>query len=413
MGVEEPRRGLRATGGVIPDAVAGREMQPRERGVTHLYVHAPFCARRCFYCDFAVDVRRAPDPGEWARAIRRERELVESLGGVRLASSLATLYVGGGTPSLLGPEAMGLLADAVGPERLEDPELEWTAEANPESLTGEVARHWRAAGVRRLSLGVQSFQDPALRWMGRLHGAEGAREAVGRARAAGIANLSVDLIFGLPDVVARDWTADLEAALALDVPHISLYGLTAEPETPLGRGVTQGRIRMAGEERYREEYLEAHERLRAEGYRHYEVSNFARPGFESRHNRAYWNGAPYLGLGNSAHSYLPPVRRGNLRDWGEYLETVSQGRLPWFEEDRPDAAGRRMERMWLDLRREEGLPRVALRNAAARYTVAKWLEGGLAQADGERLRLTAEGWLVLDSLVLELEESVEEARDNG
>lgn len=391
--------------------LVGRDPSPDAAvQIRHAYVHAPFCARRCFYCDFAVDVRRSADPREWAEAIRRELELVENTGEAKLAPSLETLYVGGGTPSILGPTAMALLAGAVGEDRLRDPGLEWTAEANPESLTPEVARDWRRSGVGRLSLGVQSFQEPVLRWMGRLHGPEGARGAVAGARAAGIDNLSVDLIFGLPDALERDWRSELDAVVALDVPHVSLYGLTAEPGTPLGRGVSEGTIRMVGEERYRSEYLEAHERLKTAGYRHYEVSNFARPGFESRHNRAYWTGVPYLGLGNSAHSFVPPVRRGNLRGWGEYLEAVSSGRVPWVDEDRPDDAGLRLERVWLELRTDAGLARSSLGSEAAGKAVDRWERAGLIHRDPERVRMTAEGWLVLDSLVLELDRALEDAR---
>jgi oxygen-independent coproporphyrinogen-3 oxidase len=360
-----------------------------------------------------VDVRPSADPREWAEAIRAERGIVEEGGEGALAPSLDTLYVGGGTPSLLGPEAMAFLAEAVGRLRLEAGDLEWTAEANPESLTEALARGWREAGVGRLSLGVQSFHDDVLRWMGRLHGAEGAREAVGRARRGGITNLSLDLIFGLPDEVPRDWRADLEAAVALDVPHISLYGLTAEEGTPLQRRVAAGSIELADEERYREEYLEAHERLRAEGYRHYEVSNFARPGFESRHNQAYWTGVPYLGFGNGAHSYLPPVRRGNLRDWSAYLDRVRSGRPPWDEEDRPDASERRVEALWLALRTDGGLSRGILCTEASRARVAEWTGKGLVHRDPSRVRPTVEGWLVLDSLVIELERTLEPVPSSG
>jgi oxygen-independent coproporphyrinogen-3 oxidase len=249
--------------------------------------------------------------------------------------------------------------------------------------------------------------------MGRLHGAKGAREAVARARTAGIANVSVDLIFGLPDHVPRDWRTDLEAAVALQVPHISLYGLTAEPGTPLQRFVASGRIEMADEDRYREEYLEAHERLRAEGYRHYEVSNFARPGFESRHNQAYWTGVPYLGFGNGAHSYLPPVRRGNLRDWSAYLDRVRAGRRPWDEEDRPESADRRVESVWLALRTDRGLSASALVTEASRLRVREWVRRGLVHPDPSRVRLTVEGWLVLDSLVIELDRSLDPVPSGG
>lgn len=373
--------------------------------VRSVYVHAPFCARRCFYCDFAVEVRRNGDADEWSHALARELALLEALDQVRMAPRLETLYVGGGTPSLLGPDAMDRLAGVLGPDRLSDPSLEWTAEANPESLLPAVARGWRNSGCNRLSLGVQSFQEPVLRWMGRLHGAEGARGAVGTARAAGIPNVSIDLIFGLPESLVRDWRADLEAAAALEVPHISLYGLTAEPATPLGRQVGEGRVAMPTDERYREEYLEAHERLTALGFRHYEVSNFALPGHESRHNTRYWDGSPYLGLGNGSHSFLPPVRRWNLREWGAYLKAVENGRTP--QEERETVAGdaRRLEQLWLGLRTDAGIPLAWVDSPKGSEVTGRWIRQGLAVARDGRLALTAPGWLLLDRLAVDLSDA--------
>jgi oxygen-independent coproporphyrinogen-3 oxidase len=369
--------------------------------VRAVYLHAPFCTRRCFYCDFAVQVRRHGDPDEWIDALRAELELRRA-DGVELASRLASVYVGGGTPSLLGPGAMDRVRDLLGPSRFDAEEFEWTAEANPESLTPEVAAAWRTSGLRRLSLGVQSFQAASLRWMGRLHGAEGAVRAVETARAAGFEEISVDLIFGLPDEVERDWRADLEQVLALDVPHVSLYGLTAEASTGLGRGVAAGRVRMPDEERYRDEYIEAHERLIAGGYVHYEVSNFARPGSESRHNTAYWNRSAYLGLGNGAHSFVERRRWWNEHDWTAYRDAVASGRDPTAEREQLDAAGDRLERIWTGLRTRAGLGLDTLA-AVERDVVERWIGRGLAEAVDGRLRLTVEGWLLLDALAVELD----------
>ena len=268
--------------------------------VRSVYVHAPFCARRCVYCDFAVDVRRQGDLAGWLVAVAGELALVAAEGSLHLAERLHTLYVGGGTPSLLGPDAMAGLATVLDSDRLSDPGMEWTAEANPESFTGGVAAAWRKAGVNRLSLGAQSFHGPALQWMGRLHGPEGAGNAVRIAREAGFDNISIDLMFGLPGHLGRSWARDLERALELEPLHVSLYGLTVEAATPLGKAVRQGREKPVDEERYGDEYLQAAEVLTSAGYRHYEVSNFARPGGASRHNSVYWTGDPYLGLGNGA-----------------------------------------------------------------------------------------------------------------
>ncbi len=368
-----------------------------------VYVHAPFCARRCFYCDFAVKVRRSGGSDAWLEAVGGELGAVEQEGLFRIADRLDTLYVGGGTPSLLGPEAMEGLAGHLGRSRLGASSLEWTAEANPESFTPEVARAWRAAGVNRLSFGVQTFHPPALRWMGRLHGPDGAREAVSIARAAGFDNVSVDLIFGLPARLGRSWRGDLEGVLALDVEHVSLYGLSVEERTPLGRAVREGRAPPVDEEQYREEYVLAAEVLTAAGYEHYEVSNFARPGRASRHNAAYWDGRPYLGLGNGAHSYAPPVRRWNARDWDAYALVARTGSVPEEARERVEGEAARLERVWLRLRTASGLAMEEL-SERGRERAALWVRDGLATVDGGALCLTVSGWLLLDRLAVELDE---------
>jgi oxygen-independent coproporphyrinogen III oxidase len=370
--------------------------------VSSVYVHAPFCARRCNYCDFAVQVRKEGDLEGWRDAIAGELRAVQEEGLFALAPSLATLYVGGGTPSLLGAGAMSALAALLGPERLRAPHLEWTAEANPESLTTEVAEQWRRAGVNRLSLGAQTFHGPTLSWMGRMHGPDGPARAIGIARESGLTNLSVDLMFGLPRRLERDWTADLEGVLALDVPHVSLYGLTVESGTPLARAVVAGKEIPVDDEMYRDEYLLAVEMLGAAGYEHYEVSNFARPGFASRHNTAYWDGSAYLGLGNGSHSYADPVRRWNLADWDDYRTTVAAGLLPEAEREEIGPTERGLERVWLGLRTGEGLPVEDL-NHEQRQRVARWVTEGWTASVEPRVRLNAQGWLLLDRLAVDLD----------
>ena len=371
--------------------------------ITNVYVHAPFCARRCCYCDFAVDVNRKPDGARWLASIHKEYDTLQSSGEAPIAGSIDTLYVGGGTPSVLEPRFIAGLPCVIGCDRMAGPELEWTVEANPESFTGSTAREWAAAGVNRVSLGVQSFDLGALKWMGRLHSAGDVAAAVHRATAAGIANLSVDLIFGLPDTVSRSWADDLARALELNVPHISLYGLTVEKGTPLHRAVGEGRAPMPAEGRYRDEYLLAAETLVAEGYEHYEVSNFSRPGFNSRHNRACWESAPYLGLGNGAHSYHAGRRWWNVRDWSEYAGQVARtgsGRavIEVLNEEQS-----RLETLWLGLRTAAGVDTAAL-GASATPVLNSWEVRGLAFRAKGRTRLAAEGWLILDDLTLELEQ---------
>ena len=261
---------------VASDAVRILDLPPEPDAIRSVYVHAPFCTRRCFYCDFAVKVAAA-DCSAWLEALGAEVSALNREGLFVLDETLDTLYVGGGTPSLLGAAAMDGLSSVIGEGRLGHQDLEWTAEANPESFTRDVATGWRRAGVNRISLGIQSFHAPSLKWMGRLHGADGARAAARVARAAGFINLSVDLIFGLPDHLEREWERDLDDALSLDPDHVSLYGLSAESATPLGRAVADGREKLPSEGRYGEEYLLAVDRLAEAGYEAYEVSNFARP----------------------------------------------------------------------------------------------------------------------------------------
>ena len=371
--------------------------------VRSIYVHAPFCARRCVYCDFAVTVRRTGDLPAWLDALTAELDMVEQEGLLVPAASLETLYVGGGTPSLLGAGAMLGLRDVLGPDRLRSPDLEWTAEANPESFTPDLAVAWAQAGVNRISLGLQTFDEAALRWMGRLHGADGPPRAVDLARDVGIDNVSVDLIFGLPQHLDRSWDDDLTRVLELDVPHVSLYGLTVEYGTQLGRAVREGKESPVDEEQYRREFLRAAEVLTAAGYVHYEVSNFARPGREARHNAVYWRGDPYLGLGNGAHSFAAPVRRWNVRDWEEYLMRLAAGAAPEVEREVVDVEGDALERAWLGLRTRSGIPWSAL-GSKQESLVRRWVSEGLAEGSNGHFRLTVEGWLLLDQLAVDLDD---------
>ena len=388
-----------------PRAVRVLASPAKPGAIRSVYVHAPFCARRCFYCDFAVTVASA-DCDVWLGALTAEIRSLEREGVFVLDDTLDTLYVGGGTPSLLGAQAMEGLLLVIGEERLRSSDLEWTAEANPESFTQKVANGWRSAGVNRISLGIQSFHAPTLQWMGRLHGADGARAAVRIAREEGFTNLSVDLIFGLPAHLERDWASDLHQALALEPDHVSLYGLTAESATPLGRAVAEGRENLSDEGQYEEEYLLAVDRLAEAGYEAYEVSNFARPGFTSRHNSVYWSGAPYLGLGNGAHSYRHPVRRWNTRDWDAYRVGTEGPGPPLEDEEELDVGKVRLERIWLGLRTTRGISLQDL-PPSARNRAARWEKSSLAVAEGNVLRLTPRGWLVMDRLTVELEGDLE------
>lgn len=306
-------------------------------------------------------------------------------------ADVETIYLGGGTPSLLPPDAIAALLAA-----FPRTPLEVTIEANPEDVTPANAKSWRASGINRVSLGAQSFDDRVLQWMHRSHGAARIGAAVHALRGAGIDNISLDLIFGLPDALQRDWEQDLDMLCSLRPAHCSLYGLTVEPRTPLDRWISRGATRLPDEERYASEYLAAHRRLTAEGFTFYEVSNAARPGFRSRHNSAYWSGKPYLGLGPAAHSFDGTTRRWNLSAWEAYRRAVAEGRSPVESEETLTAEQRELERIYLGLRTSEGLP------LDGYAPPVEWERSGWVTRQDGRLRCTPQGWLRLDALVRDL-----------
>ncbi len=359
----------------------------------HVYVHVPFCVRRCTYCDFAIAVRRVVPVRAYVDAVRRETELAAA------PPVPATVYLGGGTPSQLGGEGLADLLGVVGARAAE----EVTIEANPDDVTPDAARTWARAGVTRLSLGVQSFSDRVLAWMHRTHDSTAIAPAVAAARAAGIANVSLDIIFAVPEDLRRDLAHDLRRALALEPSHVSLYGLTVEPGTPLARQIARGECRPARETLYEDEYLLAHEQLAGAGLTFYEVSNAARPGFESRHNRAYWRQAAYLGLGPSAHSFDGAMRWWNEPAWAAWQRRVEAGESPIAGRELLNDRQRALEQWYLGLRTSEGvaLPDPcppALRSTFASWERQGWLAAGSLGGAG-RLRLTPTGWLRLDELV--------------
>jgi len=364
---------------------------------SHLYLHVPFCARRCSYCDFSIAVRRIVPISDYTDGIRKElTTIAPPLAGGSSPSAwvLNTVYLGGGTPSSLGADGVRRLLEIIASFAEIAPGAEITIEANPDDVTPALIAAWVAAGVNRLSLGAQTFDDAVLDWMHRTHNAGQIGEAVRAARSGGISNISLDLIFALPPEIPRTWTRDLDEALALDPEHVSLYGLTVEPKTPLHRWVNAGRFSLAADDRYADEFLEAHERMTGAGFVHYEVSNFARPGRESRHNSAYWSGASYIGIGPAAHSFEGARRQWNVKPYADWLATLNRGGSVIEGEEVLDADSVTSERIYLGLRTGAGYRARASDRAAAEH----WARAGWAVIDGDLVRLNAEGWLRLDSL---------------
>jgi oxygen-independent coproporphyrinogen III oxidase len=363
----------------------------------HVYVHVPFCSRRCSYCDFSIAVRRDVPVAAFVAGL--EAECTVRLGAPS-AADVDTLYFGGGTPSKLGGDGVARALDAL--RRWFSPVTgaEVTLEANPEDVTPAAAKAWAAAGINRVSLGVQSFQPEVLAWMHRTHVVAEVPTAMDALRAAGISDISLDLIFAVPGEISRDWSADIASAIALSPTHLSCYGLTVEPSTPLGRWTARGTVSETPDDRYAEEFLATHAALTGAGYEHYEVSNYARAGHRARHNASYWRGVRYLGLGPSAHGFDGEVRRWNVGAYAHWLAEVSAGvpRDPVEGTDVLNEGARTAETVYLGLRTTDGL---ALQDSEWGL-VAPWVAAGWATHDGGRLTLTAEGWLRMDALAAAL-----------
>jgi oxygen-independent coproporphyrinogen-3 oxidase len=360
----------------------------------HLYIHVPFCARRCAYCDFSIAVRSTVPAREFAEAIAAEWTTRHS----ESTFALRTLYLGGGTPSKLGGEGVARLLAVVRERASLAQDAEVTLEANPEDVTDENVRAWRDAGINRLSLGVQSFNDRALQWMHRTHDAAGAARAVSVARDGGLENISIDLIFALPASVGRDWARDLDMALALRTPHVSVYGLTVEPRTPLGRWVARREAVEAPEDSFESEFLLASRRLTGAGLEHYEVSNYGRPARHSLHNWAYWQRRPYAGLGPSAHEFDGAIRRWNAEAFVEWKSLASAGRDTVAGSETLDADQSLSEEIYLHLRTTDGWAVTE----DVRDRSVNWVESGWATVADGVLRLTPKGWLRLDALASDL-----------
>jgi oxygen-independent coproporphyrinogen-3 oxidase len=370
-------------------------MDAPEAGV---YVHLPFCPYICPYCDFA---KWAWDDGRAAEYLSALRAELGAAPRVRAR----TLFFGGGTPTTYDAATIGALIGEVRARFALPPDAEITAEANPDpSLAGQLGA-LRAAGVNRLSIGVQSFEPVELRVLGRRHSPDDVREVVRAARAAGFTNVSLDLIFGTPGQTEESWDASLAAAVGLGVEHISCYGLTIEEGTPYATWFARDPAAFAGESREATMYALAIERLRAAGFEHYEISNWARTGFRSQHNAIYWANDPYLGLGVGAASYLDGVRSTHTRDLGSYVRAALAGAPIPGERERLEGPAQLGEAIMLALRTAEGVDVTAFRerygidvNERYREVVGDLVAAGVLRADAAWLRLTERGRFVANDV---------------
>jgi putative oxygen-independent coproporphyrinogen III oxidase len=360
-----------------------------------LYVHIPFCLTRCGYCDFNTYAGLGHLAGGYVDALRLEATLAAPMWeGVDFAS----VFLGGGTPTTLpAPTVVTLLDDLRSLLRV-IPGAEITSEANPDTVDEPYLDALRGGGVTRLSMGVQSFDPFVLRSLERVHSPDSARRAFAAARRAGHDNVNLDLIYGADGETLDSWRATLQEAAALRPEHLSCYALTIEPATPLGRKVAAGLIPPPDPDVQADMYDVACDELRMAGYVHYEVSNWAMPGSECLHNRGYWEGRPYLGLGAGAHSYRDGRRWWNVRPPQQYLSEVGAGRLPMGGEEVLTEQDRRLERLLLGLRTVNGVPAEWVEEAHAEDLSLE----GLLTRWSDRVSLTEPGMLLANEILLML-----------
>ena len=384
-------------------------------GMRGIYVHVPFCVRKCGYCDFYSVAGGEEERDRFPGLVEREMDLLlrEFPGEASLPAD--TVYFGGGTPTVLGPGRLNRLLAAIRARFPVAEDAEITTEANPGTVTGDDFARLREGGFNRVSLGVQSFRPATLAALGRIHSVGDVRTAYRDARKAGFSSVGIDLIFGNPAQGEGEWQEDLDLAVTFLPDHVSAYALTPEPGTPLHAAISGGENALPDDDAVARMYAAARETLRAAGYRHYEISNFARPGKECRHNLKYWRRDGYLGLGPSAHGLLFPgesapygLRTANPPSLPDYVRALAEGRPPWGS---TVACG--MEDAWKEalifgLRMSEGVspPSIEKRNGPppdkAREAVEKLIGSGLLLREGNRLRLPDRYWFVSNEVLQRL-----------
>lgn len=368
-------------------------LEVKGKRLAGVYIHIPFCKSRCKYCDF-FSTTHLEKQAQYVQAL-----LVEIQDRLSIPNNqypISTIYIGGGTPSTLQVEHLRAIVEAIRREAKGERQ-EITLEANPGDITQEKARAWREMGINRLSIGVQSFEDELLQLIGRRHNAEQARQAVAIAQAAGFDNISIDLMYALPSQTMQQWQHDVAQALQLNVQHISTYGLIYEEGTALTTLLDHGVVEAVDEETEMQMYDYLVEQLTANGYIHYEVSNFALPNCESKHNSSYWNDTPYIGLGAGAHSYNGQQRQWNISDLDTYIQQANAHQLQPQIEQLTDEQ-RHIERIMLGLRTRHGVAA----NEIPMHKAQGYINRGLLSAQGNRIVATTQGYHILNTIIEDL-----------
>jgi oxygen-independent coproporphyrinogen-3 oxidase len=368
-----------------------------------IYFHVPFCKQACTYCDFHFSTQtkllEKMVLAQTAELIHYAEKYVES--------QVETIYLGGGTPSLMGVQFLSRWLESVHKYYRVAASCEITLEINPDDITDEKIQHWKEIGVNRFSVGIQSFDDEVLRWMNRAHSGEQSRLGLQMLQDAGFDNISVDLIYGHGKLNHSEWLRDVHQFISLQIPHISAYALTVEPRTLLHHQLQQGIYTGQEDEQTVKEFMHLHQELGLNGYGHYEVSNYAKPGFESKHNQSYWEGHQYLGIGPSAHSFDGRNRRYNVANNPQYIQWVEAGQwdkiVQW---DKLDEKAKWNEMWLIGLRTRKGVNLQLIRSNALYVksmddNIQKWIRSEHLIIHGNHLTCTPSGWLVMDLILLD------------
>ncbi|MFO7838599.1 MAG: radical SAM family heme chaperone HemW [Desulfosalsimonadaceae bacterium] len=384
------------------------EAPPDNSETAGIYVHVPFCRRKCPYCDF-YSVTDTDWIGPWLEALLGEIDMVRGF-----SYPVDTIYIGGGTPSLLGGRQVRMLLEALFRKFAVCRAPEITLEANPATVDSYQLKSYRDCGVNRLNIGVQSFRGEALDFLGRIHSGRQAAESILAAQKAGFVNIGLDLIYGLPGQTKSVWQRDLKQALAYSPSHLSCYLLTYAPGTELAEKRSRGEVTALSESACSELFFYTHDFLCGRGWRHYEVSNFAASDeLRSRHNMKYWRSAPYIGLGPAAHSCVPGRRWWNPASVARYVRGVAAGRLPVEEEEELSREQEMIETLYLGLRHMEG---ISVKSFEDRFqtdfsALFQQVLPGLQRAgylifSGGRCALSREGMLYADGIARALIEQI-------
>ena len=364
-----------------------------------IYIHIPFCKQACHYCNF-----------HFSTSLRHKNELIAALlKEIELQrdyfanETVETVYFGGGTPSLCTPDDITRILDKVFSNFYITSDAEITLEANPDDITSGNLNEWKNGGINRLSIGVQSFFDDDLHWMNRAHTSQ---QAIANLQLAiqWFSNITIDLIYGTPVLNNEKWKQNIERAIAFEIPHISCYALTVEPKTPLHKLIQQNKADDVNPDKQSEQFLLLMQWLSKAGYEHYEISNFAKQGFRSRHNSSYWQGKKYMGLGPSAHSFDGDARWWNIANNNKYIESINKGIVP-FEKEMLSSVQKLNEYIMISLRTIEGLD-LSKWDEAVRCKLQasskKYIENGLIKMERDFLKLTNEGKLLADGIAADL-----------